>query len=62
MSITDIEGNLVFKTQSLGGQAIWDGINLEGNEVSGGVYLVFSSTNDFFRDIDSFVTKILVVR
>ena len=62
VSITDIDGNLVFKTDALGGQAIWDGFNLEGNEVSGGVYLVFSTTNDFFRDIDTFVTKILVIR
>ena len=62
VSITDIDGKLVFKTDALGGQAIWDGFNLEGDEVSGGVYLVFSSTNDIFRDIDTFVTKILVIR
>ena len=63
--VTDIDGNLVFKTDALGGQAIWDGYNLEGNEVSGGVYLVFSSSSSdpFGRgEIDSHVTKILVVR
>jgi flagellar hook assembly protein FlgD len=39
--ITDIAGNLVFKTTSLGGQAVWDGKNLNGNRVKTGVYLVF---------------------
>ncbi len=62
VSITDIDGKLVFKTDALGGQAIWDGFNLEGNAVSGGVYLVYSSTTDFFQDIDTYVTKILVIR
>lgn len=60
--ITDIDGHLVYKTDALGGQAIWDGQNLEGNDVTGGVYLVFSSSSDFFNDIDTYVTKIMVVR
>jgi len=62
VKITDLDGKLVYKTDALGGQAIWDGLNLEGNDVSGGVYLVFSSTNDFFGDVDTYVTKIMVVR
>lgn len=41
MKITDISGNLVYKTTSLGGQAIWDGKNLNGNRCKTGVYLVF---------------------
>jgi len=60
--ITDINGHLVYKTEALGGQAIWYGQNLEGNDVSGGVYLVFSSSSDFFNDIDAYVTKIMMVR
>ncbi len=60
--ITDIDGHLVFKTRALGGQAIWDGRDFHGSEVSSGVYLVFSSSTDQLRDIDSHVTKILVVR
>lgn len=60
--ITDIDGQLVFKTDALGGQALWDGQDLNGNEVAGGVYLVFSSSTDTFRDPDTFVTKILMVR
>ena len=39
--ITDISGNLVNKTNSLGGQAIWDGKNLNGKRCKTGVYLIF---------------------
>lgn len=60
--ITDIDGHLVSKTRALGGQAIWDGYDLNGNDVASGVYLVFSSSTDLFADTDSYVTKILVVR
>ena len=41
VKITTISGNLVYKTTSLGGQAIWDGNNLNGNRCKTGVYLVF---------------------
>ncbi|HKI90095.1 MAG TPA: two-component regulator propeller domain-containing protein, partial [Draconibacterium sp.] len=46
IKITDISGNLVYKTISLGGQAIWDGKNLNGHRVSTGVYMVFCSNKD----------------
>lgn len=46
VKITDISGNLVFETISLGGQAIWNGKNFDGKRVSTGVYLVFLSTED----------------
>jgi len=58
VKITDISGNLVYKTKSLGGQAIWDGKNLRGSRVSTGVYLVFG--NDRFGE-QSFVAKILFI-
>lgn len=60
--ITDVDGQLVFKTDALGGQAIWDGKDLSGNTAAGGVYLVFSSSSESFDDPDTYVTKILVVR
>ena len=41
IKITDISGNLVYHSRSLGGQATWDGKNLNGNRVRTGVYLVF---------------------
>lgn len=58
IKITDISGNLVFKTTSTGGQAVWDGKNLRGHRVSTGVYLVFG--NDKYGE-ESFVTKILFI-
>ncbi|MDD4108823.1 MAG: two-component regulator propeller domain-containing protein, partial [Prolixibacteraceae bacterium] len=46
IKITDITGNLVFKTTSLGGQAVWDGKNLNGRRVRTGVYLIFCTSHD----------------
>lgn len=46
VKITDISGNIVFETKSLGGQAIWNGKNLNGNRVKSGVYMVFSASED----------------
>ncbi|HEY3370913.1 MAG TPA: two-component regulator propeller domain-containing protein [Prolixibacteraceae bacterium] len=58
VKITDITGNLVYKTTSLGGQAIWDGKNLNGNRCKTGVYLVFM--NDPTGD-QTKVTKLLFI-
>jgi hypothetical protein len=41
VKITDVSGNLVNKTTSIGGLAIWDGKNLNGNRCKTGVYLIF---------------------
>ena len=62
VKITDIDGQLVFQTTAQGGQAIWDGRDGSGRELSGGVYLVFSSSSDSFFDPSTAVTKILLVR
>lgn len=61
VKITDINGQLIYETSSLGGQAIWDGRDYNGNRATTGVYLVFSSSTDNFLDPDSSVTKILIV-
>ncbi|MCK3685964.1 two-component regulator propeller domain-containing protein [Maribellus sp. YY47] len=58
VKITDIAGNLVFKTTSQGGQAIWDGKNLNGNRVKTGVYLVFC--NDKYGN-ETHITKLLFI-
>lgn len=58
VKITDISGNLVFATTSLGGQAVWDGKNLNGNRVKTGVYLVFC--NDKTGD-KTHITKLLFI-
>jgi len=59
VKITDINGNLVFETESLGGQAIWHGKDLQGQRVHSGVYMVFSSTATTSHKS---VTKILFIR
>jgi hypothetical protein len=46
VKITDVSGNLVFETMSLGGQAVWDGRNLRGQRVRTGIYLVFLTNPD----------------
>ena len=58
IKITDISGNLVYKTTSLGGQATWDGKNLNGNRVKTGVYLVFC--NDKLGN-ETHITKLLFI-
>jgi len=58
VKITDISGNIVFETTSLGGQAIWDGKSFSGNRVSTGVYLVFCTSEDGSM---THTTKLLVI-
>ncbi len=42
--ITDISGNIVYQTTSLGGQAVWDGKDFNGNKVHTGVYMIFNGS------------------
>lgn len=57
--ITDVAGNLVFHTTSLGGQAIWPATDMNGQRVSTGVYLVFSVDPEGTRKCN---TKVAVIR
>jgi hypothetical protein len=59
VKITDVAGKLVYETNSIGGQAFWDGKNLWGEPVKSGIYLVFVSSED---GSSSGVTKVAVVR
>ncbi|MBK8498979.1 MAG: hypothetical protein IPL52_09215 [Flavobacteriales bacterium] len=43
VKITDVSGNLVYRTTSLGGQAIWNGNDMSGNRAATGVYLIFAT-------------------
>lgn len=62
VKITDVRGQILFETRSLGGQAIWDGKDLNGQPATTGVYLVFSTAgSDGFSKPDALVTKILIV-
>lgn len=44
--ITDISGQLVYKTTALGGQAIWNGKDYTGRRPQSGVYLIFATNKD----------------
>lgn len=59
VKITDISGNLVYRTTSLGGQAIWNGSDMSGNRVATGVYMIFATDITGTYKCN---TKVLVVR
>lgn len=46
VKVTDIAGNLVYKTTSNGGTTTWDCKNLNGERVKTGVYLIWTVSND----------------
>ena len=58
VKITDIAGNLVYQTRTLGGQAVWNGRNQQGRRVASGAYLVFCTNDDGSK---TNVTKILFI-
>ena len=59
VKITDLNGNIIYQTKSLGGQAIWNCRNADGSRVATGVYLVLASTEEASESV---VTKIIVVK
>ncbi len=58
VKITDVNARVIYETTSLGGQAIWDGNNFQGERAATGVYLVFVLNED---GTEKAVTKILLV-
>jgi hypothetical protein len=46
VKVTDVAGNLIFKTTSNGGTATWDGKRVDGSRVESGVYLIWTATNE----------------
>jgi hypothetical protein len=63
VKITNVQGQLLYETRALGGQAIWDGRDLNGRQAETGVYLVFSTSgSDGFSKPDALVTRILKVK
>ena len=58
VKIVDMGGNLVYETESLGGQALWDGTNFGGERVATGVYMIYLSNSDGTL---SHVTKLLFI-
>ena len=57
VKITDIAGNLVAETYSVGGTAIWDGKSFKGERVATGVYLFLCIDSEFEESV---VKKILI--
>ena len=45
VKVTDISGNLVYKTTSNGGTATWNGRTLDGQKAASGGYLSWTATN-----------------
>jgi len=58
VKIVDISGNLVYETESLGGQALWDGTYFRGERVATGVYMIYLSNANGTL---SHVTKLLFI-
>lgn len=57
--ITDVAGNLVYHTRSLGGQAMWPVTDMQGRRVATGVYMVLAMDPEGTRKCN---TKVAVVR
>ncbi len=59
VKVTDINGNLIYAGNSVGGQFTWDGKNAKGKRVASGVYLVLAADAEGKEGI---ATKILVIK
>jgi ligand-binding sensor domain-containing protein len=59
VKITDVAGNLVYQTTSNGGTATWTGKTLTGENVTSGVYLIWTAANE---GKGRKVGKVLIVR
>ena len=57
IKIATVNGEIVYHTTALGGQAIWYGTNFNGTRVQTGVYLVFCTSPDGTQSV---VTKLLL--
>jgi hypothetical protein len=60
VKVTDLAGNLVYRTTSNGGTATWNTQNLNGEKVPTGVYFIWTATN--FDGRDRKVGKVMVIR
>ena len=61
VKITDVNGQLIYETTALGGQAIWNGRDYNGRRAASGVYLVYSTRTDNLSDTDAVFAKILIM-
>ena len=59
VKITDVAGNLVFQTKTLGGQAIWNGKNMKGDKAQPCVYYIMTAKEDGSTGCSS---KVVIMR
>lgn len=59
VKIADVAGRVVYELIAVGGTAVWNGLNFDGQKPQTGVYLIFSANKE---DEDSLVSKLLIVR
>ncbi|MEG1026747.1 MAG: T9SS type A sorting domain-containing protein, partial [Flavobacterium sp.] len=59
VKITDIAGNLVHETKSLGGTVTWNTLSFSGSKVPSGVYMIFITSQD--GELDA-VKKVMIIR
>ena len=59
VKITELGGRLVYETRALGGQAVWNGRDYRGRQVSSGAYLVLVIEKD---GREKLATKIFIVK
>lgn len=57
--ITDISGQLIYRTKALGGQAIWNGSDYTGHRPQSGVFLIFASNT---TGTETFVGKMVFIK
>ncbi|GAA5221766.1 type IX secretion system anionic LPS delivery protein PorZ [Membranihabitans marinus] len=44
--ITSLDGRLIYERRAVGGQLAWDGLDRDGQQVKGGIYLVFATSDE----------------
>ena len=62
VKISDQNGRLVYETQSLGGQAIWDGRDFQKRKVASGVYYVLATSTGDLENPTGVVGKIVFIK
>ena len=62
VKITDAQGRLVYETDAIGGQAVWDGRDYTGRRPASGVYFVWATATKAFNAPEAVVAKIALLR
>lgn len=57
--ITDVSGQLIYRTKALGGQAVWNGTDYTGRRPQTGVFLVFASNS---LGTETYVGKMVFIK